>query len=346
MTGTVTPIGDIPRRLPEAGRIRIGVKGGKQGRMSIDTFRFTSADEAALAKLAQLYGGEVRPWDEPKANPGQFELRTQAKEISVALPPEPLSTFYELWTGGGNLRRCDGATCDLNGHEGRTEVPCICDTRGAMECSLKVRLSVLIPEVRFLGTWRLDTGSWNAAHEMPGMVDLICSLQGRGIHRAILRNEARTEQVAGKRKKVQVPVLGVDDSLDVLSPVAPVGQLPAPPPPLGGELGAGPDDRPVGWAAGEATTFDRKDFVHGRIDDEPVDAVIVEPITTFDPVTGEHEVNVGLTRMWLEQLGGPRKNRALIRARELAIELGEPIPTTAMSITPLIADHLMKENFD
>ena len=43
MSKLPVPIGQINRSLPEAGRIRIGVKSGKSMK-AIDTFRFTSSD--------------------------------------------------------------------------------------------------------------------------------------------------------------------------------------------------------------------------------------------------------------------------------------------------------------
>lgn len=324
---SITPVDQIRRRLPEAGRIRMGVKGGKQGRMSIDTWRFTSPDRASLDALAQLYGGEVKPWVEPKANPNQFELRSEAKELRVALPPDPLSTFYELWSGGGNLRRCDGVTCDLNAHDGRTEVPCICDAKGEMDCKLKVRLTVILPDVRFLGTWRLDTSSWNAAQEMPGVVDAILAMQGTGIVRAVLRNEARTEIVHGKRKKVQVPVLGFDATLDELAE---------------GQAAIGKVERPelVPAAAGE---LERPVSEHWTVDVIEDAEVVEETPTAWDPISGEHEINIGLCRMWIDNLASHKKPAVLIRSRELALEMGLPIPTTLESIDAHIIDALISD---
>jgi hypothetical protein len=164
----IVPITQMHRRIPEAGRIRFGVKTAKAMK-AIDTFRFTSHDEAALGQVAALYGGTVVPWSDPKAAPGQFEVITTASEIKIILPPDPLggTPIYERWGGGGCERRCDGITCGTltQGPDGieTVEVDCICTAKGEMGCDVHTRLSVMLAGVRFGGTWRLDTKSWNAA---------------------------------------------------------------------------------------------------------------------------------------------------------------------------------------
>lgn len=216
------PIANINRRLPEAGRIRTGVKSGRAMK-ALREFRFTSHDRTALDQVAELYGGTVQPWNEPKAAPGQFELLTVATEIRVVLPPDPLggTPIYERWTGGGCDRRCDGLTCStqIQGPEGPepTEVGCLCTAAGEMSCDVKVRLNVLLPEVRFVGTWRLESKSWNAAQELPGMVDMIQSLQGTGLSHATLTLQPRKSVSGGQTKNFVIPVLGIPASLEQLA---------------------------------------------------------------------------------------------------------------------------------
>ena len=210
----IVPVADITRRMPEAGRIRIGEKKGNRP-TAIGEFRFTSHDRAALEQIAAMYGGTVRPWSDPKAAEGQHEVRTAATEIRIVLPPDPLggSPIYEMWTGGGCERRCDGVTATTyqRGPEGPepVEVPCICTADQAMACKVKTRLVVILPEVRFAGVWRLDTSSWNAAQEIPGMVDVIQSMQAKGMPYATLGLKHRRSVAAGKTSKFLVPVLGL-----------------------------------------------------------------------------------------------------------------------------------------
>lgn len=252
MTRPVVPIANLNRRLPELGRIRTGTSrpGKKEGDkipIAQDTFSFTSSDITALRQIQEHYGGrDPVPWDEPKAAPGQHLLATTAKEIHVALPPDPLggTPVYELWGGGGCERRCDGTTCESwrKGPDGPEpfDQACICVAKGELACDPKTRLNVLLPNVRGIGTWRLETKSWNAAQELPGMVELIQSLQAKGITRATLRLEHKQSRQAGVVRKFIVPVLGLDETVEALvAGEASVGRLGAPP---AAAIGAGVAD--------------------------------------------------------------------------------------------------------
>jgi len=231
----VVPIRNIQRRIPEAGRIRIGVRTGKAMK-ALDVFRFTSPDREAIEQIAATYGGEVKPWSDPKAAPNQWEVITTASELRIVLPPEPLGTspIYEQWSGGGCARRCDGLICTTlqRGPEGLepVQVDCICTAEGALACEPHTRLNVLLPEVRFTGVWRLESKSWNVAQEMPGFVELIASLQERGLTRGVLRLEQRVSKAAGETHRFVVPVLGVSESMDALAAgAAQVGAIGASP---------------------------------------------------------------------------------------------------------------------
>lgn len=232
MTRLPVPLNNLRRRIPEAGRLRMGVKTGRAMK-AIDTWRFTSHDKVALEQIADLYGGAVKAWSDPKAAEGQFEVITDASEIRIVLPPEPLSgPVYELWSGGGCERRCDGEHCETmqRGPEGPepVEVPCLCSAAGALSCDVKTRLSVLLPEIRFAGVWRLDTKSWNAAQELPGMVELVQSQQGNGLSYAVLAIKPRRTVTNGQTKRFLVPQLGIPQSLEELAAgMTRLGALPA-----------------------------------------------------------------------------------------------------------------------
>lgn len=234
MTHPVVPVANLQRRLPTAGRIRTGIRGPKGAPKAISTFRFTSADEEAIHQIAAVYGGEAKPWKDAPT-PGQWEVITTASEIRVVLPPDPLTgtPLYEMWSGGGCQRRCDGVTCSVmqSGPDGGevVDTDCICSGKGAMECSPHTRLSVILPEVRFAGVWRYESArSWAVAQEMPGMVDLIQSLQDRGLTRGLLAIESRKTVSAGQTRRFTIPVLRVADTFDqVLAGAARVGQVEA-----------------------------------------------------------------------------------------------------------------------
>jgi hypothetical protein len=308
---TVVPIGENARRLPQAGRIRIGIKDkSKQGRRAINTFRLTSQDDSYLRAVASVYGGDVRPWADAKS-PDRWELITQTNKMQVVLPPNPLSEWFELWTGGKGLeRRCTGKRCDqlIDGHDGpeRVEVPCICNRQGYLECKYKLRLSVILPEVSTLSTWRLDTSSENARAEIPGVVDIIESVQGQGLHVATLRLEQRTSP--GHRFNVPILDIGMSYSELMAGQTTRLAELP---------------ESPLAIA--------------------PADDDVIEAEVVVDDITGPVTIDPTFGRAWLDSLTTHQKARVLIRSRELALDMGEELPTNLRTISPALLDRLMEE---
>src|SRR5579875_1118177 len=117
---------DLQKRLHEDGRIRIGQQvamgNGKKRPAKLDRFRFTSQSKRAIETVALLYGGAVQQWaDAPMGE--QWEVVTEVTEFPVVLGPETISfsQAYELWSGGGCKRRCDGE------RETISDGPCLCD---------------------------------------------------------------------------------------------------------------------------------------------------------------------------------------------------------------------------
>lgn len=271
MTGDITPISQLGRRMPTAGRLRAGRKSDKGQPEKLTCWRATSHDEQAIRQIAAHYGGTPQQWNDSKVAEGQWEVLTETAEMPIVLPPDPLGNtpIYELWSGGGCQRRCDGVTCETTqqGPDGSEpcEVDCLCLAEGALACQPKTRLSVILPEVRFAGVWRIDTSSWNAARELPGMVDMIHTLQAQagGIPRGAVALEQRLykqKQADGKVKTLKpiVPVLRVMHSPDeIASGRASVGALHS------------GHDEPVGAPAIDAGAVD---------DDEVVDGEVVEPV--------------------------------------------------------------------
>lgn len=214
MSNAVVPVDDLGRRMPEAGRIRTGKKTeGSRYPTKLETFRFTSSNETLILELAALYGGDVIPWH-PSKGRNEFEVITTAKELPVILPPDPLggTPIYELWSGGGIVRRCDGVTATVSQRTADgaepAQVDCLC--QAVMDCKVTTRLSVVLADIRFAGTWRLETHSWFAAKELPGMVDAIAALQAAGYGKATLTTEPRTQIKAGQTRHFRVPVLRTD----------------------------------------------------------------------------------------------------------------------------------------
>jgi hypothetical protein len=291
----IVPLANLNRRIPEAGRIRTGSErpNARQPGRAIPTFRFTSRDQTAIEQVAVIYGGKPEPW---KGQTGQWQVVTNAKEIQVVLPPDPLggTPLYEAWSGGGCERRCDGLMCmtTTSGPDGAelTEVPCMCQAAGTMKCTPHTRLSVILPDVRFGGTWRYESAtSWNVAQEMPGMVDLIQSLQQRGLSRALLAIEPRQTVTNGQTRNYTIPVLRVAETLDALaSGAGRVASLPSAPPMA--EIEAG--DPMDGYAELVEEELEAAAVEHDRLaDDEPFEAVIVYE-RPFEQGTEERQAKV------------------------------------------------------
>ena len=212
------PIIDIQRRLAETGRIRIGqtvaTQNGKKRPKRLETFRLTSSNEAAIIAVAKKYGGDVRPWEDAPVGT-QWELFTASTILDVLIPPEAMSfsQFYELWSGGGCKRRC-------NGSRQQDESACVCDPE-ERECKPHTRLSVMLADLPGAGLWRLDTQGWNAATELGGAFELAL-LISNATGRAIVPGKLRLDQREVKRpeqptRQFVVPVLDFDVDMNALA---------------------------------------------------------------------------------------------------------------------------------
>jgi hypothetical protein len=250
------PLLDLQRRLKETGRIRIGTtvkRNGKAVPTKLSTFRLTSPSKDVLDAAAVIYGGEVHPWADAPTDQAQFELVTGSDTLDAIVPPGSyLTQHYEMWSGGGCVRRCDGEREQLS------DRPCLCpddyEERNALAaqgkaCKATTRLSLLLYKVPDLGLWRLETHGWNAAVELAGAQQIAAMATARGYMIPVrLRLEQRERRTPGQpTKKFAVPVLDVPVTfgeiiehlgLDTAAPLAlsPIGpeagaEIEGPPPP-------------------------------------------------------------------------------------------------------------------
>jgi hypothetical protein len=217
MAREIVPINQMDRRIPEAGRIRMGEKTAKAMK-SLPNMRFTSPRRDLILQLAHLYGGTAKAWNEPKSNnANQWQVVVTADDIPVYLVPNGLSTQYEAWVGGGCARRCDGVTCTVmattpDGAEPE-DVSCLCRSQGVRICHPYTRMQVVIPTISFAGVWRLETKGWNAAQELPGMFDMIEALTESGqMIRATLGIDSRSKVVRGRKQQFVVPRLAIEQT--------------------------------------------------------------------------------------------------------------------------------------
>lgn len=199
------PILDLQRRQRELGRIRLGDRGGKGQPQRLDHFRLTSPARHLLEEAAALWGGEVREWAGSPSE-GQYELYTATDTLPIVMPPgrEPISQWFEQWTGGGCTHRCDGVRNHIS------DSPCSCDPDDRA-CRATTRVNVMLPDLPDVGVWRLESHGLNAAIELPGTIEVIAmaSAAGRFLS-GRLRIEHRTSKRNGETRRFIVPVIDLD----------------------------------------------------------------------------------------------------------------------------------------
>lgn len=218
------PIVVLQKQARELGRIRIGQvvrdSKGKTRPEKLDRFRFTSTSEGLLQAVATLYGGTVRPWTPQGGGAEAFEVIADATDIPILVPPRAVSQYFEQWSGGGCVRRCDGETELLSGG------PCLCSVDPAdRECKPTTRLRVVLRDVEGLGVWRLESHGYWAAVELPEVAEFLS--RAGGYVPGYLCLEERVVKREGKTRRFMVPyirVAGITPG-QLLSGSAPAAQL-------------------------------------------------------------------------------------------------------------------------
>lgn len=172
---------EIPQveRLPRVGKIRLGEQvptksGGSLRPSKLDYFRVEAEESGvtsaeAAASFHEVYGD--RPTSLRAILPG-------------ATPSDVFEGAYRLY-GQNKLKRiCDGTTCDeRTATGGWAESPCICSARGYAptdrdRCKLVWTLNVILPEVRGIGVWQIDTGSEISVRRVSSWLQMMHGLLG------------------------------------------------------------------------------------------------------------------------------------------------------------------------
>ncbi|MFH9823067.1 recombination directionality factor [Streptomyces bobili] len=200
------PIIDLQRRMRQLGEIRLGhvvpTANGKTRPAKLDKFRFTSPSREILTSVAELYGGEVKPWAPANGGPSEFEVYSQANRLPVLIPPkDAVSQWYELYAGSKCVRRCDGQT------EHKSDRPCMCDPDDR-ECAMTTRVNVMLRDVPALGQWLLISKGYYAAVTLPPAAELLS--QAGGYVAGWLGMEEKTAIVKDKLARFKVPTLDVE----------------------------------------------------------------------------------------------------------------------------------------
>ncbi|WP_245793616.1 hypothetical protein [Streptomyces pini] len=215
----------MKRQAAELGRIRTGYSRPNSDPnkrpipVKSKTFVLSSHSRDYVAAAAELYGGRVEEWTPQNTSIAQYRVITEATELRAILPTgDPLSQSYEMWSGGGCARRCDGEI------EQKTRKPCLCRAQYGDDwhlrpptqvCRPTSRISVMLPDLPDLGVWRLESKSYYAADAMAGGLDLVLEASGgRSMMPVRMWIEQRTAVRDGKTK--QFPVVMVVPSLPKL----------------------------------------------------------------------------------------------------------------------------------
>lgn len=220
----MTPVLDLQIRFREIGRIRMGEKrvsrNGKEYPAAMDRFRFTSPSRGVLEGMARVVGGEVTEWADAPGG-GQWQLYAETSEIAVVIPPtdEPFSQWYELWSGAGCQRRCNGVKATVAVKQGQgedapivmRERDCMCDEDNR-ECKLTTRASFILPWAPGIGVWRLESHGYYAAVELTGTLSYLARQAAQGVYlECILRLDKREKRVPGQPTSTYVvPVLDTE----------------------------------------------------------------------------------------------------------------------------------------
>lgn len=212
------PIKDLQQQQAQVGRIRIGhqvpMGNGRSRPEKLDRFRFTTPSQALAEAVAEKYGGKAEEWA-PDGQPKQFEVVSDTRALPVLVPPRPVTQWYELWSGSGCQRRCDGETETISGEACKCPLDPIARADAAGKgnaCKATTRLKVMLPEIPGLGVWRLDSHGFYSAIELPQTAEFLGAVTDSGGYvRATLTIEARTVKRPGQGvRSFYVPALHVD----------------------------------------------------------------------------------------------------------------------------------------
>lgn len=297
---------DRQRRTRRIGKIRIGASVERQTAQglkvlptSLETFRFTCSSRQTADAVAELFGGQPRPWAPPGAGrSSEWEVLTAVAAIPVMVPPHEhiVESWYELWEGAKRTRRCDGNQVTLTGQLDKR--PCLCpkdpDRRMAgakanppTACKTMTHFQVMIPHLPELGVWALDTASEYAADEAADTAELLERAAAAGVYLPAELYISRRNRIS-TGTSYPVPCLRTVVSLhDLAHGVLPAGDMRAamallPAPPRFKALAAGPattEAHPGAPARTEAPrAVDEPDgVVDAEVVDDGDDAPLPEP---------------------------------------------------------------------
>ena len=306
-------VAGIQARNSEVGAIRCGdqiiSKNGKPVAHKLPNFRLTGHSRKELQEAADLWGGEVTPWNTDGWGK-QFQVYTQVNELPMCLPPGDLviRQDMELYAGGGLQRRCDGRTMSRP-----RPGPCQCpqpddcpwpDAPESMKadwaiqrrkelaaqrnpegCKPLTRISMSLPDIGdALGVWVLRTRSEQAAAEIMTKMMMMEQARARGVFlSARVAMEQRQDMLGGVLRQYPVPVIRLDDSLRALAEgTAGARSLAEQLPPRPAQLAiARPAHVPLGITTGAAAAVPDIAVTAGTLADEAAQAATRDAVVAI-----------------------------------------------------------------
>lgn len=179
--------------------------------MSLDRYRFTSADARVVESMARAYGGRMEPWIRDGREFWQVEI--EESEVLVCVPgnrQQTIDQWYEKWDAGRLARRSDGLIL-LDGEDlgsasalaDSCDCKCPSGKRGERDfCNPVTRFSFVIEGVDIVGVTRLEAGGFTAASELLGTIEWQHAQQSGAPFYAYLGLEERTVHRSASRSEL------------------------------------------------------------------------------------------------------------------------------------------------
>lgn len=148
------------RRLPREGKIRLGKK-VKKGNTEypVQTPYFIIEDE----RLQAIYGSE----------PTELDIMFPVNDPEIVFPQ-----YYKNYGKTGLKCKGDGRTAMYMDHGQLIEKTCTPGARECLGCKPVATLNVLLYKVPGMGTWQINTSSWNSIVNLNSCIDMIRSMTG------------------------------------------------------------------------------------------------------------------------------------------------------------------------
>lgn len=185
--------------------------------VSLATWRVTTGDQSIAERIAAKYGGEVKRWNTRGTD--NLEILTDAKDVNVIVPgPDSVSSSLKLWSRNGTLlHHCDGVQFLSGEKQGEyCGCPKLLQERKELAStgygpSPDIQITFRLAEMPDLGYFRMRSGSWKLAEEIPFVEE---DLEKVGSALCTLAIEhisfiAKGGEMAGRRVSYKKPTLRV-----------------------------------------------------------------------------------------------------------------------------------------